>query len=240
MTAEPQDVAVMTTACWRPYYLEQTLGAWLDARGTERVRRFVIGLGDSPRIAEARAVIADFAAVAPFEVETLEDTGKIGPWRAIAHAGNRAFADPSSQSADGDLAGRDAVIDQCCARGPCTSQGQAPAAGRIVRHPVGIGGHGEAGGIAGRRGFDQTFDSVDPGRIQLRLVAGEQDANAGRCRLLGGYGRRRRWRPRSASAIRSIRARQFQRRRDCCTRCASISSMNRNPPATGSLSMNSR
>ena len=94
MTAEPRDVAVMTTACWRPFYLQQTLSAWLEARGIERVRRFVIGLGGSPRIAEARQVIADFAAAAPFEVETLEDSGKIGPWRAIANAGNRALADP--------------------------------------------------------------------------------------------------------------------------------------------------
>ena len=44
-----RDVAVMTTACWRPYYLERTLGSWAKVRGIEQVAKFVVGLGDSPR-----------------------------------------------------------------------------------------------------------------------------------------------------------------------------------------------
>jgi hypothetical protein len=91
----PADVAVMTTGCWRPYYLEQTLGAWLNVRGIEQIRRLVIGLGASPRLGEMLEVIADFSAVAPFEVVTVQDNGKIGPWRAIANAGNTAFEDPA-------------------------------------------------------------------------------------------------------------------------------------------------
>lgn len=95
MTAEPQDVAIAVTAAWRPYYLEQTLAAWLNARGIGRVRRFVIGLGASPRIDEARRVIAAFAAAAPFEVVTVEDNGTIGPWRAIAGAAVIALEHPA-------------------------------------------------------------------------------------------------------------------------------------------------
>ena len=95
MTDSPlSDVAVVTTACWRPYYLEQTLGAWADVRGIEQTVKFVIALGDSPRKAEALAVIAAFQARVDLPVHILEDDGKIGPWRAIANAGNNAFADP--------------------------------------------------------------------------------------------------------------------------------------------------
>ena len=90
-----RDVAVITTACWRPYYLEQTLGAWLNARGIERVCRFVVGLGESPRTKEALQVIAAFREKAPFAVDTLVDSGKIGPWRAIANTGNYALEDPA-------------------------------------------------------------------------------------------------------------------------------------------------
>ncbi len=94
MTAEPQDVAVMNVASWRPYYLEQTLSAWAEVRGIERIFKFVIGLGDSPRKSEALAVIDRFRAKVPFPVHVLMDNGKIGPWRAIANTGNSAFADP--------------------------------------------------------------------------------------------------------------------------------------------------
>ena len=89
------DVAIMTTACWRPYYLERTLQAWSRARGFDQVRKFCIALGQSARIAEQRDVIAKFAASVAVPVETHEDTGKIGPWRAIAAEGNRAFGDPA-------------------------------------------------------------------------------------------------------------------------------------------------
>ena len=89
-----RDVAVMTTAMIRPYYLEQTLGAWAEARGIERIFKFVIGLGDSPRKDEALAVIDAFREKVPFPVHVLIDDGRVGPWRAIANAGNNAFSDP--------------------------------------------------------------------------------------------------------------------------------------------------
>ena len=88
------DVAIMAIACWRPYYLEQTLAAWSRARGFGQVRKFCIALGGSPRLAEQREVIAKFAATVPVPVEVHEDTGKIGPWRAIAAEGSRVFDDP--------------------------------------------------------------------------------------------------------------------------------------------------
>ena len=88
------DVAVTVTACWRPYYLEQTLSAWAEARGIDRIFKFVIGLGDSPRKREALAVIDRFEAKVPFPVHVLMDNGKVGPWRAIANTANNAFADP--------------------------------------------------------------------------------------------------------------------------------------------------
>jgi hypothetical protein len=87
------DIAVMTTACWRPYYLERTLGSWAKARGVEQVRRFVIGLGESPRRDEQLEVLRKFRDKVPGEVQVLLDSGKIGPWRAIANTGNTAFLD---------------------------------------------------------------------------------------------------------------------------------------------------
>lgn len=89
-----RDVAVMTTACWRPYYLKRTLDSWLKVRGTDRICKFVVGLGDSPRKDEAVAVIEKFRADAPFPVHALLDSGKVGPWRAIANTGNWTFEDP--------------------------------------------------------------------------------------------------------------------------------------------------
>jgi hypothetical protein len=88
------DVAVMTTACWRPYYLERTLGSWTKVRGVSQVRRFVIGLGESPRRDEALDVITKFRDKVPGEVQVLLDNGKVGPWRAIANTGSAAFQDP--------------------------------------------------------------------------------------------------------------------------------------------------
>ena len=67
MTAAPQDVAderrllaalLPGTDPWR----------LAEARGIERVLRFVVGLGASARIDEARNVIDRFGAKAPFEV----------------------------------------------------------------------------------------------------------------------------------------------------------------------------
>lgn len=89
------DVAIMTTACWRPYYLERTLDAWSKVRGIDKhILKFVIGLGASPRANEAMQVVAEARRKVPFPIDLQMDNGKIGPWRAIAETGNRAFRDP--------------------------------------------------------------------------------------------------------------------------------------------------
>jgi glycosyltransferase involved in cell wall biosynthesis len=90
------DVSVSLTAWRRPYYLKQVLASWERARGFGDLRRFVIGLGGSPRVGEARDVIAAFAERVSVPVELHEDDGTIGPWRALAANGNRAFEDPGT------------------------------------------------------------------------------------------------------------------------------------------------
>jgi hypothetical protein len=96
MTDSPlSDVAIMTTACLRPYYLERTLNAWSRARGFSEIRKLCIALGHSDRIQGQREVIARFRDRVTVPVEVHEDDGKIGPWRAIAEEGNRAFSDPA-------------------------------------------------------------------------------------------------------------------------------------------------
>jgi hypothetical protein len=82
-------IVVMTTAWRRPYYLEQTLASWERARGLSEIRKFCVCLGDSPRIGEARKVIAEFAARVSVPVEVWEDDGTKGPWRTLADGGNR-------------------------------------------------------------------------------------------------------------------------------------------------------
>lgn len=91
------DVAVITTACWRPQYLSDTLNGWSRARGFGQIRAFHIGLGWSKKRDEMRAVIHDWAATHPVPVHVHEDNPRIGPWRAIAKTGNLAFEDPGTQ-----------------------------------------------------------------------------------------------------------------------------------------------
>lgn len=87
------DVAVMTTACWRPYYLRETLAAWSRVRGVREISGFWIALGWSVRLEEARQVIRDFEKVIdPVPVHVKEDN-RIGPWRAIGEMGELAFKD---------------------------------------------------------------------------------------------------------------------------------------------------
>jgi hypothetical protein len=85
-------MAVMTTACWRPYYLKETLGAWSRVRGVREISGFWIALGQSERIAEAREVIAEFSQAVQVPVHVHEDN-RVGPWRAIGEMASRAFAD---------------------------------------------------------------------------------------------------------------------------------------------------
>jgi hypothetical protein len=87
-------MAVMTTAWKRPYYLKQTLASWERARGLSELRKFCICLGASPRLDEAREVIAAFASRVSVPVEVHEDSGTLGPWRTLADGGDKVFADP--------------------------------------------------------------------------------------------------------------------------------------------------
>jgi hypothetical protein len=89
------DVAIVTTAWKRPYYLEQTLAAWERVRGIEQAGRFCIMLGKSGRFAEAHDVIEAFASRVPFDVHLHVDEGTLGPWRTNADGMNFAFSDPA-------------------------------------------------------------------------------------------------------------------------------------------------
>lgn len=90
------DVAVVTTAWKRPYYLEQTLAAWERARGFDQLYNFWIKVGASPRLPEVRKVMNDFADRADTrQVVFQEDDGTLGPWRTNAEAISLAFKDPA-------------------------------------------------------------------------------------------------------------------------------------------------
>src|SRR5271170_5900071 len=87
------DVAVMTTAWKRPYYLKQTLASWERVRGYGEIRKHCICLGASQRLDEAREVIAAFAGRVSIPVEVHEDNGTLGPWRTLADGGDKVFSD---------------------------------------------------------------------------------------------------------------------------------------------------
>lgn len=91
------DTAIMVSACWRPYYLEQTLAAWSRARGFGQIRAFHVGLGYHERIGEMQAVIDAFAAKTDVPVSVHVDNPRAGPWRAIAALGNKALEDQGTQ-----------------------------------------------------------------------------------------------------------------------------------------------
>ena len=134
------DVAIVTTAWKRPYYLEQTLASWERARGIEQAARFCIMLGMSGRYPAARAVIDEFAARVPFDVHLHTDEGNLGPWRTNADGMNFAFADPAvnfAVIAEEDILVADDVLELLAwGRGefavtrPCWSSTRTPAAGR--------------------------------------------------------------------------------------------------------------
>lgn len=91
------DMAVMITACKRPYYLKDTLASWKAARGVEHLRDFVVALGDSARGSEQLGVIGSSGVGA-----------RIVPDRLPGQAMHR----PIAEAIDGlfQTAGREFVI----------------------------------------------------------------------------------------------------------------------------------
>jgi hypothetical protein len=51
------DIAVMTTACKRPYYFRETIGHWERARGISEIQGFYVALGQSDRHQEMTGVL---------------------------------------------------------------------------------------------------------------------------------------------------------------------------------------
>jgi hypothetical protein len=90
------DVAVMTTACWRPYYLEETLDAWSRVRGVNDVQRFCVSLGYSGKRNRQLRVIDDFRRKVSVPVEVREDNPPVGPWRAIGETTDYLFQNPET------------------------------------------------------------------------------------------------------------------------------------------------
>lgn len=84
------DIALVTTAWKRPYYLEQTLDAWGRVRGYWKLGAHFIKLGASDRLEQAEDVIRRFNRG---QLMVLEDDGTLGPWRTNADGLRLAFAD---------------------------------------------------------------------------------------------------------------------------------------------------
>ncbi len=84
------DIAVVVTACKRPYYLEETLASWRQVRGIDQVRLFAVQLGRSDREQEQLSVIRDGL---PNAVIWPDDPNWGGAMhRGIAEAANRVFS----------------------------------------------------------------------------------------------------------------------------------------------------
>lgn len=98
------DMAIMTTARFRPYYLEPILASWANNEGIDQIRRFVISLGPSDRHAEQITVIKRAARrlgagleILPQSDAAVRGDGRrvpFGPHRAIAEAIDQVFTDP--------------------------------------------------------------------------------------------------------------------------------------------------
>lgn len=107
------DVALVTTAWRRPYYLEQTLAAWERARGYDQLRHHIVRAGASDRLDETRRVLNAFAGRHP-HVFVEEDDGTLGPWRVNAAGFVHAFSDPSvsfAMIAEEDILPADDVLE---------------------------------------------------------------------------------------------------------------------------------
>jgi hypothetical protein len=95
---EFSDIAVVVTACRRPYYLERVLASWAAADGIEQVGRFSIALGESPKRDEQLALIRSMTAKIP-ALDVIPDSPAAvaarGMHRAIGEAATRVFTDPA-------------------------------------------------------------------------------------------------------------------------------------------------
>ena len=98
------DMAIMTTAWKRPYYLRPVLESWANADGIDKVRRFVISLGPTDRFHEQIELIQEMSPrfacgleVLPQSEHAVRGDGirkPFGPHRAIAEAVTHCFGDP--------------------------------------------------------------------------------------------------------------------------------------------------
>lgn len=88
------DVALVTTAWKRPYYLLQTLAAWEEVRGYSQLRRHIIKAGASDRLAEVLRMTDLYQLNYEHMVRVEVDDGTLGPWRTNANGFISGFSDP--------------------------------------------------------------------------------------------------------------------------------------------------
>jgi len=87
-----EHMAVMTTACRRPYYLKESLASWQQARGVKELGAFAVALGDSDCKHEQYQVIEESG----LNIRVREDPFPgCGPHRAIGDAAHYMFSHPS-------------------------------------------------------------------------------------------------------------------------------------------------
>ena len=87
-----KNMAVMTTACRRPYYLRESLASWRQVRGVKELAGFAVKLGFSGREAEQREVIG----ASGLDIQVWPDLVPGGGLhRAIAEAAICMFREPS-------------------------------------------------------------------------------------------------------------------------------------------------
>jgi hypothetical protein len=87
-------MAVMTTACSRPAYLQQTLTSWANVDGvTSGLSAFAVALGQSPKEFEQINLIRSIAPGAHIWLDSPDAARSNGMHRAIAEAATRAFTE---------------------------------------------------------------------------------------------------------------------------------------------------
>ena len=88
------NMAVMTTACSRPAYLQQTLTSWANVDGvTSGLSAFAVALGQSPKEFEQINLIRSIAPGAHIWLDSPAAARSNGMHRAIAEAATRAFTE---------------------------------------------------------------------------------------------------------------------------------------------------
>jgi hypothetical protein len=85
-------MAVMTTAWRRPYYFQESLASWQQARRVKELALFAVALAGSHRVGEQLQVIGDSGLDAEIWPDRVPG---MGPHRAIAEAARRAFGNPA-------------------------------------------------------------------------------------------------------------------------------------------------